>query len=183
MHLSSQQEDKDSEERSRFSNVQENDPYCTADYRKCVAAFVVDKKTGLIFSAERVNEPGAWQIPQGGVESSENDNQAILRELFEETGIRSVECLRSTKIRYNYDFPEKVLEKMHKRGRPQYKGQSVRFFLLNFCGDESEIDLATLPGSVEFLHWKWMSVGEIINRTVNFKKEAVRSASKELGLV
>ena len=39
--------------------------------------------------------PGAWwQMPQGGIDEGEDPAQAALRELYEETGIRSVEIDR-----------------------------------------------------------------------------------------
>ena len=39
--------------------------------------------------------PGAWwQMPQGGIDEGEDPAKAALRELYEETGIRSVELDR-----------------------------------------------------------------------------------------
>ena len=38
-------------------------------------------------------EPWNWQFPQGGVDEGENLEAAALRELQEETGVRSVELL------------------------------------------------------------------------------------------
>lgn len=163
--------------------IAENDPEWDFEYRRCVAAFVMKKESGLIFAAERINEPGAWQIPQGGAEAGESDLDAIYRELWEETGIRSIKHLRSTKRRYNYDFPEQVIKKRRDRGWPYIKGQSVRFFLMEFEGEESEINLQTLPESVEFSRWDWIPTEQIIARTVEFKKEAILAGATELGLV
>lgn len=164
-------------------NLKKDDPETTFGYRRCVAAFVVKKGSDLVFAAERINEPGAWQIPQGGAEAGESDIDAILRELWEETGIRSVKCLKSTSLRYDYNFPEQVIRKRRERGWSFRKGQSVRFFLLEFFGEESEINLETVPEAVEFLSWKWIKAEEVIDSTVEFKREATLAGAKELEVI
>lgn len=151
-------------------------------YRKCVGMFVLQKRLGLIFAAERINEPDAWQIPQGGVEDGEEDYDAALRELREETGICSVKYLANTKGRYIYDFPTYILEKRKKRGWANYKGQSIKFFLFEFIGNESEVNLA-LSKEIEFSNWKWLEAKKIVDETIDFKKEAVYAGAKELKLI
>ena len=50
--------------------------------------------------------PGAWwQMPQGGIDASEDPAKAALRELEEETGIRSVEIIAESPGWYTYDLP------------------------------------------------------------------------------
>lgn len=153
-----------------------------SNYRRCVGIFVLQKRSGLIFAAERINEPGAWQIPQGGAEDGEEDYDAALRELREETGIRSVKYLANTKGRHNYDFPTYILEKRKKRGWADYKGQSIKFFLFEFIGNESEINLASSK-EIEFSHWKWIEAKKIVDQMIDFKKEAIYAGAKELELV
>lgn len=148
-------------------------------YRTCVGMFVLQKNSKLVFAAERINEPGAWQIPQGGTESGEDDYDAAVRELREETGIRSIKYLSCTKSRYSYDFPNYVIENRKKKGWDNYKGQCVKFFLFEFIGDESEINLS-FSAEAEFSHWKWVSIKKLINQLVDFKKETVRNGAKEL---
>ncbi|OMO58206.1 hypothetical protein CCACVL1_25535, partial [Corchorus capsularis] len=46
-----------------------------------------------IFSASRLDIPNAWQMPQGGIDDSEDPKAAALRELKEETGVSSAEVL------------------------------------------------------------------------------------------
>ena len=44
-----------------------------------------------IFMGERIDNKGAWQMPQGGVNITINENLdvAAKRELYEETGVRT----------------------------------------------------------------------------------------------
>ncbi|HEY2763851.1 MAG TPA: NUDIX domain-containing protein [Pseudonocardiaceae bacterium] len=46
--------------------------------------------SGRLLLVRRVNEPGAgcWSVPGGRVEAGETDQQAVLREVAEETGLR-----------------------------------------------------------------------------------------------
>ena len=47
---------------------------------------VVRRSDGQVMAFERADAPGAWQLPQGGIESGETPEQAAWRELREETG-------------------------------------------------------------------------------------------------
>jgi 8-oxo-dGTP diphosphatase len=58
----------------------------------CVGAVIRDAAGQLLLILRR-NEPGAglWSIPGGRIERGETDEQAVLREVREETGL-AVEC-------------------------------------------------------------------------------------------
>jgi putative (di)nucleoside polyphosphate hydrolase len=55
-------------------------------YRSNVAAILRNTR-GEILVCERLNIPGAWQFPQGGVDEGETLEQALTRELREEIGV------------------------------------------------------------------------------------------------
>lgn len=57
----------------------------------CVGAIVLDEE-GRILLVRRANPPsrGLWSIPGGRVEPGESDEQAVVRELAEETGLVGV---------------------------------------------------------------------------------------------
>ncbi|MGB9173228.1 MAG: NUDIX domain-containing protein, partial [Bradyrhizobium sp.] len=45
-----------------------------------------------------------WQMPQGGIDAEENPLQAVMRELWEETGVKSADYLGETDW-LTYEFP------------------------------------------------------------------------------
>jgi putative (di)nucleoside polyphosphate hydrolase len=154
-----------------------------SDYRKCVAIFLrkYGEPSEIVFSAERIDIPGAWQIPQGGVEDGESYQETAQRELYEETGITSIKIIKSTETLWKYDFPTKVRTNLQKKHNTPFKGQEIKFFLFDFIGKESEINLScTKPR--EFSHWKWTPVQELLNSLIEFKQQAFHSAAVELGL-
>jgi 8-oxo-dGTP diphosphatase len=55
---------------------------------RCVGAIVHDEG-GRLLMVQRGQEPaaGSWSIPGGRVEPGESDHQAVVREVFEETGL------------------------------------------------------------------------------------------------
>ena len=56
---------------------------------KCVGAVIKDAG-GRLLLIKRGHEPGAglWSLPGGRIEPGETDQQAVARELLEETGLR-----------------------------------------------------------------------------------------------
>lgn len=55
-------------------------------YRPCVGVVLMND-AGKVFVGERIDTPGAWQMPQGGIDAGEAPREAALRELWEETGL------------------------------------------------------------------------------------------------
>ncbi len=47
-------------------------------------------------------------------------------------------------------------------------GQKQRWYLLNFIGDDSAVNINT--PEPEFSEWKWVNSQDLINLIVNFKK-------------
>ena len=108
-------------------------------YRPCVGVMLVDGR-GRVFTGERLDRPGSWQMPQGGMEPGETPEAAARRELEEETGIRSVSCLAVAGDWKTYDLPDELVGRLW-GGR--YVGQAQIWTLFRFTGTETEIDLAT----------------------------------------
>lgn len=135
-------------------------------YRPCVGV-VLANPDGLIFTGERVDTPGAWQMPQGGIDDGETPEGAALRELEEETGVpqRLVKVEAETDGWIRYDLPDHLLGKVWK-GR--YRGQEQKWFLLRFQGSDADIDITR--HHKEFARWRWSSADEVLDNIVPFKR-------------
>ncbi|KAH9621123.1 hypothetical protein KSS87_000141 [Heliosperma pusillum] len=115
-----------------------------------------------IFVASRLNVPGAWQMPQGGIEDGEDPKSAAIRELREETGIASKWL--------TYDFPPAVKAKVNRLWGGEWHGQAQKWFLVRFKADDHEVNLATGEAEVEFSEWKWATPEEVIDQAVDYKR-------------
>lgn len=144
-------------------------------YRPCVGITVINAE-GLVWVGRRADGPddeegrGAWwQMPQGGIDENEAPADAARRELFEETGMRSVRILGETDGWLRYDLPPELVGKAW-GGR--YRGQEQKWFAMRFIGDESEINIAPPEGhKAEFSEWRWVPIREVANLIVPFKRD------------
>ena len=111
-------------------------------------------KENKIFVAKRIDNPADfWQMPQGGIDEGENYYDAALRELNEETSIKSVELVKEISKYTTYDLPDRLLGIIWKG---KYKGQKQKWFIVKFNGEENEINIKTKHP--EFLDWKWIDI-------------------------
>jgi putative (di)nucleoside polyphosphate hydrolase len=147
-------------------------------YRPCVGVMLVNRD-GRVFAGQRLDNPGpAWQMPQGGIDPGEEPRAAALRELVEETGIpaSAVEVVAETPHWIPYDLPAELVPRMWK-GR--FRGQSQRWFLMRFLGDDSLVDIAT--ADPEFRAWAWVDPAELVERIVPFKRATYAAVLEAFG--
>jgi len=121
---------------------------------------------GKVFAAERIDTPGAWQMPQGGLDKGEEPWPAALRELKEEIGTAKAERLRETDW-LRYDLPEDLVGHVW---HGKYRGQEQKWFAARFTGVDADIDLEA-DRHPEFRAWCWTSLGELPDLIVPFKRE------------
>jgi putative (di)nucleoside polyphosphate hydrolase len=142
-------------------------------YRPCVGIMVLNP-AGRVWIGRRHDAPGEpegpgswWQMPQGGIDPHEDPARAALRELEEETGIRSVTIIAESPRWYTYDLPENLRPKAW-GGR--YVGQRQKWFAARFTGSDAEVALARPGHAPEFDAWRWADIGELVALIVPFKR-------------
>ncbi|MDI7863091.1 RNA pyrophosphohydrolase [Rhizobiaceae bacterium n13] len=145
-------------------------------YRPCVGIMVLNRD-GLVWAGRRLpvgnseydGSPQLWQMPQGGIDKGENPREAAYRELYEETGMRSVSLLAEASEWINYDLPAHLIG-IGLKGK--YRGQTQRWFAFRFDGDENEIAINPPPSghAPEFDAWAWKPMEELPNLIVPFKR-------------
>jgi len=140
-------------------------------YRPNVAA-ILQKADGRILVCERIDIPGAWQFPQGGVEEGESLMEALEREMKEELSL----CPGDYKVlmqkgKYRYLIGGGKTKK-------GYHGQEQEYFLLRLLVPESCINVKT-PDQ-EFAACKWIEPGEFDVRCLPVMKlEVYRQVMKD----
>ena len=132
-----------------------------------------------VFVAKRIDNPkNFWQMPQGGVDGDENYYKAALRELKEETSIVSVELIQEIDKKVTYILPDHLIGIIW-RGR--FKGQTQKWFVMRFNGNESEININTK--NPEFLDWKWIDLEDLPKIAVNFKLDVYKNLKQEVSKI
>ena len=137
---------------------------------------VVLNNENKVFVAKRIDNPkNFWQMPQGGVDNGENYYEAALRELKEETSIISVELIQEIDKKFTYILPDHLIGIIWKG---KFKGQTQKWFVMRFIGNESEININTKHP--EFLDWKWVNLDDLPEIAVNFKLEVYKQVKSEV---
>ncbi len=134
-------------------------------YRPNVAAVVLSTKYPFVcelFIASRTDIEGAWQFPQGGIDEGETPQEALFRELEEEIGTRDVEIIGEYPSWLQYDFPQKIAQKMY-----PFDGQSQKYFLVRL-NPHATINLKTKEP--EFSEYKFVSLGDVFEFITYFKR-------------
>ena len=158
-------------------------------YRPCVGIALFNRD-GLVWigmrsdkEAEGEGEGHWWQMPQGGLDEGEDRYEASLRELYEETSVRSVSLIREAPGWFKYDLPPDLVGQSWD-GR--FRGQKQKWFALRFEGKESEIDVLHPGGGrhkAEFSAWRWEKLARLPDLIVPFKRkvyEEVVAAFKDI---
>ena len=158
-------------------------PYESLPYRPCAGIMVLNAQ-GLVFVGRRAGGPEhvdrdhVWQMPQGGIDEGEDPYKAALRELYEETNIKSVEKLGEMPGWLAYDIPREIIGEAW---GGKYKGQKQKWFALRFIGEDREINI-TAPGgghhTPEFIDWRWVKMRDLPDLVVPFKRETYEQVVK-----
>ena len=128
---------------------------------------------GHVLAIERADIPGAWQLPQGGLDASEEPLRAAYREIAEETGIEEADIKFVTACRelLVYELPPDARSK--KTGR----GQVLYWFLFKFRGNPQQ----TATRNRESRGWRWMPFHRVVNGVTSFRRPMYKKLAQEFG--
>lgn len=145
-------------------------------YRSGVGIMLINQNKEIFVGKRIDNNSDAWQMPQGGIDAGESEDAAMFRELKEETGISDfgIKILKRSNGYFYYNLPYKLQKKFW---GGKYLGQKQRWYLAEFIGDESLININTL--NPEFSQWKWIPSDKIINAIVGFKRNLYQDVISE----
>jgi putative (di)nucleoside polyphosphate hydrolase len=146
-------------------------------FRAGVGIVVVDHK-GRVLALERHDKPGAWQLPQGGIDNDERPDQAAWRELREETGLtdKDVRLICRHPGWLGYELPAE--DRDDRLGR----GQVHKWYVMALTG-------ATAPGvelsrddpdkgQPEFRAHRWMPFDELLSVAADFRVPVYREVAE-----
>jgi putative (di)nucleoside polyphosphate hydrolase len=145
-------------------------------YRANVA-IVLSNSQGQLFWAKRIGMD-AWQFPQGGIRKDEPAEDAMYRELQEETGLlpEHVKLIGCTQDWLRYRLPKRFIRK---QSSPVCIGQKQIWYLLELLAEDSEVRLDACR-KPEFDHWRWVDFWHPVNEVVEFKRKVYETALQEL---
>jgi putative (di)nucleoside polyphosphate hydrolase len=144
-------------------------------YRPAVGIMLLNRDN-RVFVAQRREMPGAWQMPQGGIDPGEEPRQAAFRELAEEIGTANAEVIAESAQWLRYDLPPELVGRVW-GGR--YRGQAQKWFAMRFLGRDEEIDLET--EHPEFDAWQWIPAADLPRLIVPFKRQLYLDILAEFG--
>ena len=130
-----------------------------------------------LFWGKRIGQD-AWQFPQGGIRQDETPEQALFRELHEETGLLPdhVRVLGVTRNWLRYRLPPRMVRR---HNQPVCVGQKQRWFLLQMVGCDADFRLDAVQPQ-EFEAWRWIDYWRPVHEVVYFKRNVYRRALCEL---
>lgn len=142
-------------------------------YRPCVGLCIFNDE-GKVFVGERIDSPGAWQMPQGGTEG-QDIRIAALREMKEEIGTDKAEIIRIHDTPLRYDIPEDVRARIS--WGKDFAGQEQTWVALRFTGTDADIKLDA-DEHPEFCRYRWVPLAEVPEMIVPFKIETYEEVAR-----
>ena len=134
-------------------------------YRNGVGIFLLNKNKKLWVGKRIDSDSKFWQMPQGGIDTGEKEDDAMKRELKEEIGTNNVNILMKSEDWFQYDLPQELMKSIWKG---KYNGQRQKWYACEIVDDDNKINLNY--HKPEFSEWKWIEPRLAIDLVIPFKK-------------
>ena len=136
-------------------------------YRPNVSVFIIDEQKKILFCQRR--DKKGFQLPQGGIEPGETAEQALRREIKEETCLENFKILGKASETVKYKWSDDFVSK-----DDIYIGQEQTYFVVQI----NEIEKDNLNETEDFIHYEWVNIDHIIENIVHYKKRTIEKAWK-----
>nr|WP_310642895.1 RNA pyrophosphohydrolase [Limnohabitans sp.] len=145
-------------------------------FRPNVGIILLNQKN-QVFWGKRIRTH-SWQFPQGGIDRGETPEQAMIRELHEEVGLKQehVRIVARTRDWLRYEVPDRFIRR---DARGFYKGQKQIWFLLQLVAPDHHLNLRA-TNHPEFDAWRWNDYWVPLDVVVEFKRGVYEMALTEL---
>lgn len=157
----------------------DNNIFDAQGYRFNVGIVLLNERNQAFWG--RRSGQDSWQFPQGGINAGESSEQAMWRELFEETGLlpADVTLLGETADWLYYRLPVRYRRK-RRPGMVQCIGQKQKWFLLRLESGDPAVNLNASSQPPEFDDWCWIDYYAPPGEVVHFKRKVYKQALDEL---
>ncbi|MHC4548625.1 MAG: NUDIX domain-containing protein [Planctomycetota bacterium] len=142
-------------------------------FRAGVGAVIADDQ-GKVLTLERSDVPGAWQLPQGGIEEGEAPLAAVLREIREETGIAEDE------LELAGEYPEPLVYELPPEARSAKTGMGQVQYWFRFRYRRRDED-KRLPKGGEFRAGSWRPLDRVASEAVEFRRRVYQRLAQHFG--
>ncbi|MCX6721664.1 MAG: NUDIX domain-containing protein [Candidatus Staskawiczbacteria bacterium] len=135
---------------------------------KSAGAIIFRKENGINYYLLLHYGSGHWEFPKGHIEGKETEEETVIRELAEETGITDAAILPGFKkyIKYFFrQYVDKVSEKERRAGKTPWVFKLVVFFVAETKTKEVKI-------SHEHKGFIWLPIDQAIKKTT-FKNSKI----------
>ena len=146
------------------------------NYRKGVGIFLINESKKLWVGKRLDFKNQYWQMPQGGIDNGELPENAMKRELLEETGLdENYKVIRKTKGWLTYDLPKTMIQRVW---QGKFLGQKQIWYACLFFGNDNQVNI-NYTNKPEFCKWKWIEPSQSIDLAVPFKRNLYKNILDE----
>lgn len=122
-------------------------------YRAAVGAFVLNEDKQILIT-RNFGQGDRWNFPRGGVEEGETDERALIRELYEELGVRNAKIITKSKITTIFRVPADYI----KINNLNYMGQAQTWYWVFL---RKSVPLSVPNNEAEEYRWIDLTASEI----------------------
>ena len=144
------------------------------NYRDAIGIMVVNPQQKILLGYRAWTQKSKyhWQMPQGGIDPGETEEQAAWREMYEETGLTPDTCQLIYKSQnwYTYDIFPKTKSKIDR--------ERQKWFLFLFKGVNKNLNLK-IQKKPEFVRFRWADPQKAPHLIIPFKKHVYEQVLDE----